>query len=171
MRAISARRRRAGRLQKVSESLSRRRKVEVCHGSGLDTRKKWQAKQLADKEQHSLLSAGERRWATPSRTRPILAAHDASGSSALANALRFAAGRNDARADVAADIDLMGRFRPSSLARCVADFERRAILPMRVCGACGARDPSGLCEQQVVLSDLCDDHWLRSLERTGSKLT
>ena len=47
----------------------------------------------------------------------LLAVHDASGSGKLANALRWSAGRADAKDDVARDIESMARVRPSTLAQ------------------------------------------------------
>ena len=34
--------------------------------------------------------------------------------------------------------------------------------PMRVCAACGARDPFDLCQKSVPLLELPDAHWLRA---------
>ena len=44
--------------------------------------------------------------------------------------------------------------------RCIRDFAARADVRMRVCGACGLRDPGDACEREVVLAELSSEHWL-----------
>ena len=44
-------------------------------------------------------------------------------------------------------------------------------MTMRVCGACGVRDPSGPCTKQVVLERLSYDHWLCAGEATRRRLS
>ena len=45
--------------------------------------------------------------------------------------------------------------------RCIRDFAARAdVQRMRVCGACGLRDPGDACEREVVLAELSSEHWL-----------
>ena len=92
----------------------------------------------------------------------LLAAHDCSGSSAIADAARFAHGIEEARADVERMIEHMARVDDATRARCVRDYLERSEAPMRVCAACGARDPFDLCQKSVPLLELPDAHWLRA---------
>ena len=64
----------------------------------------------------------------------LVAAHDASGSSAIADAMRFAHGRNDdrTRADVERAIDMMARVDDLSLAKCANDYLERSDAEMQV---------------------------------------
>ena len=90
----------------------------------------------------------------------LVAAHDASGSSAIADAMHFAHGRDDdrTRADVERAIDMMAHVDDLSLAKCARDYHERSDAEMQVCAACGCgvRDPFDLCAKTVALLDLLD---------------
>lgn len=45
-------------------------------------------------------------------------------------------------------------------ARSAKTYADRANIGMRVCGACGLRDPCDQCEVTVNLLELPDNHWL-----------
>ena len=92
----------------------------------------------------------------------LVAAHDASGSSAIADAMRFAHGRDDdrTRADVERAIDMMAHVDDLSLAKCARDYHERSDAEMQVCAACGVRDPFDLCAKTVALLDLLDTRWM-----------
>jgi len=89
-----------------------------------------------------------------------VAVHDASGSSAVADAMRFRAGHEDARPDVSAALQRMAFVPLEVKAKCVIDYEACAQPLMRVCGACGLRDPSDKCVVKVDLTEVPPNHWL-----------
>ena len=62
--------------------------------------------------------------------------------------------------DVANNIERNVRVPFEAKVRCISDFAARADVRMRVCGACGLRDPGDACEHEVVLAALSSEHWL-----------
>ena len=122
-----------------------------------------------------------------------------SGALATANSRRLrtlepGAARDRAKADVAADIDnltyvsLADKVRQpprvhergtrmstplcsrGAQAQCVHDYVKRADVHMRVCGACGLRDPNDPCTKKVCLNELAAEHWLHVGERGAARL-
>lgn len=96
----------------------------------------------------------------------LVGLHANSGSTAVANSRRLRTlppesdEQDEARRDTAADIERHVCVSLDDRARCVARFAERAAVKMRVCGACGLRDPFDECEFKVDLNRLCPEHWL-----------
>jgi hypothetical protein len=96
----------------------------------------------------------------------LLRVHDSSGSVITANSRRLRTLRNHAanleqcRRDVLEDIRKYANVSVETKARCVQRFAQRANVDMRVCGACGIRDPFDPCDKKVDLDKLSSDHWL-----------
>jgi hypothetical protein len=91
---------------------------------------------------------------------------DASGSVITANSMRLRTlpagpAREKAREDVKADIARYVHVDQETLAGCVSDYTAATAVGMRVCGACGLRDPMDGCSQEVDLTTLGTNHWLR----------
>jgi hypothetical protein len=79
--------------------------------------------------------------------------HAASGASITANSMRLGTlpdgpDREVAKRDVAADIQRYAHVGLEDKLRCVVDFQAHANVTMRVCGACGLRDPSDACAHE-----------------------
>ena len=77
--------------------------------------------------------------------------------------MRFTAGQEDAREDVAKAIDRMSEVPLEVMAECARAYADRAECPKHVCGACGLRDPEDECALEVDLPSLPPKHWLRVL--------
>jgi hypothetical protein len=65
------------------------------------------------------------------------------------------------RIDVKEDIIKFAHVSMEDKARCVDRFAARADLQMRVCGACGIRDPFDTCDKVADFQKITGDHWLR----------
>jgi hypothetical protein len=92
------------------------------------------------------------------------AVHDASGSTITANSRRLRTledgpAREEARADVAADIARYVHVPRETQAACVAAYAARAAPQMHVCGSCGLRDPLDTYGE-VDLTQLGSEHAL-----------
>ena len=92
--------------------------------------------------------------------------HSASGSLITANSMRLrtlpkGAARDVARRDTLGDIHKYAGFPVEAKAACVVDYEARADVEMRVCAACGLRDPFDECGLELSLQEVSAEHWLR----------
>jgi hypothetical protein len=96
----------------------------------------------------------------------LLRVHDSSGSVITANSRRLRTLRDhpaamaQCRLDVMEDIRKYAHVSLETKARCVKCFAQRADVLMRVCGACGIRDPFDTCEKKVEFGQIKSDHWL-----------
>ena len=104
----------------------------------------------------------------------MLLAHNASGSRIVANARRIpgvrwhcgegSSAHERARRDVKEDIETFVHVPLDDKLACIRDFGARANVEMRVCGACGLRDPNDACATQVWLDELNSEHYVDVLE-------
>ena len=79
----------------------------------------------------------------------LMQTHDASGSSAVADALRFAQGQTDARDDVEATLRRMALVDVRDQAACVRDYMQRAAPPMPSASS-GAPEPASVATENVA---------------------
>ena len=106
----------------------------------------------------------------------LVRVHDSSGSVITANSRRLRTLRNNPRAleqcrmDVKDDITKYAHVSIENKARCVDRFAATADLQMRVCGACGIRDPFDTCDRVVDFHKITGDHWLRVGEDAYTRL-
>ena len=89
--------------------------------------------------------------------------HDASGSVITANSRRLRTlppgdARDVARRDVAADIDRFVDFDVAAKAECVRDYRAHEEPEMKVCGACGLRDPAATYHEKNLAILMCITH-------------
>jgi hypothetical protein len=97
----------------------------------------------------------------------LVRVHDSSGSVITANSRRLRTLRHDpsalaqCRSDVEDDITMYTHVSVGTKARCVDRFAERAEVQMRVCGACGIRDPFDMCDKIADFNEIMCDHWLR----------
>ena len=105
--------------------------------------------------------------------------HSCSGSLGVMNARRLShlkhagawAALEIARQDVLADTDQHISLSTLDMAGCVSDFSDVNNVDMKVCGACGARDPDDPYSRQVRLRDLPKSHWLHVPRAAYERLT
>ncbi len=106
----------------------------------------------------------------------LLRVHDSSGSTITANSRRLRNLRNNAtamaqcRRDVMEDVRKYAHVTIATKAKCVYNYAKRADVVMRVCGACGIRDPFDMCEKKVVFDKLAMNHWLRVNQHAYDRL-
>ena len=109
----------------------------------------------------------------------LLWLHSCSGSLGVMNARRLShlkhagawAALEIARQDVLADTDQHISLSTLDMAGCVSDFSDVNNVDMKVCGACGARDPDDPYSRQVRLRDLPKSHWLHVPRAAYERLT
>jgi hypothetical protein len=65
------------------------------------------------------------------------------------------------RMDVKDDIAKYAHVSITDKARCVDRYAERADVQMRICCACGIRDPFDMCDKIAVFNEITCDHWLR----------
>ena len=105
--------------------------------------------------------------------------HSCSGSLGVMNARRLSHLKNAgasaaleiARQDVLADVQQHISLSTLDMAGCVSDFSDVNNVDMKVCGACGARDPDDPYSRQVRLRDLPKSHWLHVPRAAYERLT